>query len=89
LKGSKVQGFKGSGFRGSEVQGFRGSGVQRFRGSKVQGSGVRGSEVQRFRVQVSGKVDAIAYPEHLYETSSGYGKIKVGPTPLARHTQGV
>ncbi len=24
-----------------------------------------------------------------YETSSGYGKIKVGPTPLARHTQGV
>jgi hypothetical protein len=25
----------------------------------------------------------------LYETSSGYGKIKVGPTTLARHTQGV
>jgi hypothetical protein len=23
------------------------------------------------------------------ETSSGYGKIKVGPTTLARHTQGV
>jgi hypothetical protein len=25
----------------------------------------------------------------LYETLSGYGKIKVGPTTLARHTQGV
>jgi hypothetical protein len=28
-------------------------------------------------------------PETLYETSSVYGKIKVGPTTLARHTQGV
>jgi hypothetical protein len=25
----------------------------------------------------------------LYENSSVYGKIKVGPTTLARHTQGV
>jgi hypothetical protein len=25
---------------------------------------------------------------YLYETSSGYGKIEVGPTTLARHTQG-
>jgi hypothetical protein len=25
----------------------------------------------------------------LHETSSGYGTIKVGATPLARHTQGV
>jgi hypothetical protein len=29
------------------------------------------------------------YTDTLYETSSGYGKIKVGPTTLARHTQGV
>jgi hypothetical protein len=46
-------------------------------------------DIRFFRVSSMIRLGARGQRRRLYETSSGYGKIKVGPTPLARHTQGV
>jgi hypothetical protein len=46
-------------------------------------------DVRRSKVSFLIRLDARGQRRRLYETSSGYGKIKVGPTTLARHTQGV